>query len=262
MKGFNVIAHRGANENAPQNTIPAFLQAIEENCDGFETDIHLTKDGFPVVCHNFTIDETSNGTGDIGDFTLAQLREFDFGSYKDKKFEGTKIPTLDEFLETYKKKPMNVLDIELKSKIPGKAGTDIAKKVIDKVIEHGLLDDLLISSFDPALLVVCKKLDKRVKTGILYSPDKHLGRMISLHPFSFAKEINCDALHPFWMYATPSYVKRAHSKGLQVNPWTVNSEPVAKFVIKAGVDGLITDCPAKINEYINKYATDVATIND
>ena len=65
-----MIAHRGANVNAPQNTIPAFLKAIEEGCDGFETDIHLTKDGVPVVCHNFTIDEPSNGKGDIGDFTL------------------------------------------------------------------------------------------------------------------------------------------------------------------------------------------------
>lgn len=254
MKEFNVIAHRGANEAAPQNTIPAFLKAIEENCDGFETDIHLTKDGLPVVCHNFTIDETSNGTGEISSYTLEELREFDFGSYKDKSFEGTKIPTLDEFLETYKKKPMKVLDIELKSKIPGKSGTEIAKKVIDKVKEHGLLDDLLISSFDPALLVVCKKIDSRVKTGILYSPDTSLGRKISLKPFSVAAEIGCDALHPFWMYATPSYVKRAHAKGLQVNPWTIDSEFVAKLMIKSGVDGLITDCPAKMNGYIEKYA--------
>ena len=74
-----MIAHRGANVNAPQNTIPAFLKAIEEGCDGFETDIHLTKDGVPVVCHNFTIDETSNGKGDIGDFTFDELRCYDFG---------------------------------------------------------------------------------------------------------------------------------------------------------------------------------------
>ena len=241
-----MIAHRGANVNAPQNTIPAFLKAIEEGCDGFETDIHLTKDGVPVVCHNFTIDETSNGKGDIGDFTLDELRCYDFGSYKGSEFEGTKIPTLDEFLETYKKKPMHVLDIELKSKVPGSAGTEIAKKTIEKVIEHGLMDDLLISSFDPALLVVCKKLDKRVKTGILYSPDKHLGRKISLRPLSFAKEIGCDALHPIYFYVTKHYVDRAHKAGLMVNPWTIDSEFVAKAMIKSGVDGLITDCPGKI----------------
>ena len=73
MSNCNVIAHRGANLVAPQNTIEAFRKAIEIGCDGFETDIHLTKDGIPVVCHNFTIDETSNGVGAIKDMTLEEM---------------------------------------------------------------------------------------------------------------------------------------------------------------------------------------------
>ena len=56
-----VIAHRGTNKKAPQNTIPAFVTAINEGTDGFETDVHLTKDGIPVICHNYTIDATSDG---------------------------------------------------------------------------------------------------------------------------------------------------------------------------------------------------------
>lgn len=254
MADCNVIAHRGANLVAPQNTLEAFKMSMEIGCDGFETDIHLTKDGIPVVCHNFTIDETSNGTGAIKDMTLAELREFDFGKYKGPEYEGVKIPTLDEFLslsETMGDK-MKVLDIELKSEHFGQAGTELAQKTIDAVKEHGLFDKLLISSFDPAILVVCKKIDKNCKTGILYSPDRLISVKIGSRPVAFAKEIGADALHPFHMYVTRLYVERAHRAGIQVNPWTVNKEHVAKHLIKLGVDGLITDDAGLMNNLLGK----------
>ena len=65
MTKCKVISHRGANKEAPQNTIPAFKRSLEIGCDGFETDIHLTSDGHPVICHNYTIDETSTGKGEV-----------------------------------------------------------------------------------------------------------------------------------------------------------------------------------------------------
>ncbi|MBR5442664.1 MAG: glycerophosphodiester phosphodiesterase [Clostridia bacterium] len=254
MKNCNVISHRGANQVAPQNTIEAFEKSIEIGCDGFETDIHLTKDGIPVVCHNFTINETSTGKGAIKDMTLEELRQYDFGSYKGEQFKGVKIPTLDEFLEVSKKMgdKMKVLDIELKSEKFGEAGTELAEKTIDAVKNHGLFDKLLISSFDPALLVVCKKIDKNCKTGILYSPDNLVSIKISARPVAFAKEIGCDALHPFAMYVTRLYVERAHRAGLQVNPWTINKELTAKHLIKLGVDGIITDDPGLMNKLLDK----------
>lgn len=254
MNSCNVIAHRGANLVAPQNTIEAFKKAIEIGCDGFETDIHLTKDGIPVVCHNFTIDETSDGNGAIKDMTLEELRQYDFGKYKGSEFEGTKIPTLDEFLEISKEMgdKMKVLDIELKSEVFGKAGTELARKTIDAVKNYGLFDKLLISSFDPAILVVCKKVDKECKTGILYSPDKFISLKIGARPVSFAKEIGADALHPFHMYVTRLYVERAHRAGLQVNPWTVNKEINIKALAKMGVDGIITDDAELVNKVLGK----------
>ena len=231
-----------------------FEKSIEIGCDGFETDVHLTKDGFPVICHNFTIDETSTGKGAIKNMTLEELRQYDFGKYKGAEFEGTKIPTMDEFLEVSKKmgEKMNVLNIELKSEKFGEAGTAIVEKTIDAVKNHGLFDKLLISSFDPALLVVCKKIDKNCKTGILYAPDKFIGLKIAPRPVAFAKEIGADALHPYYMLVTRLYVERAHRAGLQVNPWTVNKESVAKKLIKYGVDGLITDDSALMNTLLGK----------
>ena len=254
MSECNVISHRGANQVAPQNTIEAFKKSIEIGCDGFETDIHLTKDGIPVVCHNFTIDETSNGVGAIKDMTLEELRQYDFGSYKGEEFKGVKIPTLDEFLEVSASmgSKMKVLDIELKSEHFGQAGTELAEKTIDAVKNHGLFDKLLISSFDPALLVVCKKIDKNCKTGILYSPNQLISLKIAPRPVSFAKEIGADALHPYYMLVTRLYVERAHRAGIQVNPWTVNKDANAKHLINLGVDGIITDDPGMVNGLLSK----------
>ncbi len=254
MNGVNVISHRGANQVAPQNTIAAFEKSIEIGCDGFETDVHLTKDGVPVICHNFTIDETSTGTGAIKNMTLEELRQYDFGKYKGAEFEGEKIPTMDEFLEVSKKMwdKMNVLNIELKSEKFGEAGTAIVEKTIDAVKNHGLFDKLLISSFDPAILVVCKKVDPKCRTGILYSPDNLVSLKIAPRPVSFCKEIGADALHPFFMYVTRLYVERAHRAGIQVNPWTVNKESTARHLIKLGVDGLITDNPGLMNQILSK----------
>lgn len=254
MKNCNVISHRGANREAPQNTIEAFKRSIEIGCDGFETDIHLTKDGIPVVCHNFTIDETSTGKGAIKNMTLEELRQYDFGSYKGPEFEGIKIPTLDEFLEVSKSMgdKMKVMNIEMKSEKFGEAGTELAEKTIDAVKNHGLFDKLLVSSFDPAILVVCKKVDKNCKTGLLYSPDNIISLKIAPRPVSFAREIGANALHPLYLYVTRLYVERAHRAGIQVNPWTVNKESAAKHLLKLGVDGLITDEPGLMNKVIGK----------
>ena len=252
--GCNVISHRGANLVAPQNTIEAFKKSIEIGCTGFETDIHLTKDGVSVICHNFTIDETSTGKGAIKDMTLEELRAFDFGKYKGAEFEGVKIPTVAEFLELSKTMgdDMKVLNIEIKSEKFGEAGTVLAEKTIEIVKEHGLFDKLLISSFDPSVLVVCKKIDKNCKTGLLYSPDKLIGVKISRNPVGFAKEIGADALHPMYLYVNKRYMEKAHNAGLMVNPWTVNKAKTAQKLIDLGVDGIITDNPGMINMLLVK----------
>ncbi len=254
MKDCNVIAHRGANLVAPQNTLEAFRKAMEIGCDGFETDIHLTKDGIPVVCHNFTIDETSTGTGAIKDMTLEELRQYDFGKYKGPEFEGVKIPTLDEFLSLSEEMgdKMKVLDIELKSEHFGEAGSELAQKTINAVKDHGLFDKLLISSFDPAILVVCKKIDKNCKTGILYAPDKLISVKIAPRPVKFCKEIGADALHPYYMCVSRLYVERAHRAGIQVNPWTVNKDSTIERLFKYGVDGIITDDAGLCNKIVGK----------
>lgn len=236
-----VISHRGANKYAPQNTLPAFERAYEIGCDGFETDVHITKDDKIVLCHNYTIDETSNGTGLIADKTLDELKSYDFGSYFNKRFAGTEIPTIDEFLSFVETTDISVLNIEIKS--PKKNETAIVRETIKAVKEHGLFDKLLISSFDPKLLVEAKQIDKSCKTGFLYAPNRLITYTMLLWPIRFAKSIGCDALHPQYFYVNPAYTKAAHKAGLLVNPWTVDMELAINTMISFGADGIITNYP-------------------
>lgn len=247
-----IIAHRGANKAAPQNTIPAFRAALEMKCDGFENDVHLTKDGHIVVCHNYQIDATSNGTGTIKDMTFDELRSYDFGSYFDESFKGVKIPELKEFLEVAK--GVEIIDIEIKP--PLDHNLMIVQKTLEEVERFGLTDKLLISSFSDEVLLEVKRLNDAVPTGLLYDPTSEIIDKIFDDPFSFAESLGCSALHPVYFYADDDYIKEAHKRGMQVNAWTCNSETLVNSLLDFGCDGLITDVPDFVREITEKRKTE------
>lgn len=242
MSETKIIAHRGANFFAPQNTIEAFEKAIELRADGFETDIHLTKDGIPVLCHDYTIDATSDAKGNISAYTYEELLKFDFGSYFSPAYAGTKIPTVEEFLELFAKANLDVLNIEIKSPKDPKE-YNIVEATIDMAKKYNLFDKLLISSFNPELLVRAKEYDSECKTGFLYSPTKKWSIPAIKDAVGYAKSIKADALHPFELFVTREYVERAHANGVMVNPWTVNKVKNIERLLDYGVDGIITNHP-------------------
>jgi glycerophosphoryl diester phosphodiesterase len=93
-----VASHRGDQELAPENTLPAFRMAMASQVEFLETDIQLSSDNVPVLIHDATVDRTTNGTGRVAELTLAQLQRLDAGSSFSPAFAGTRIPTLDSFL--------------------------------------------------------------------------------------------------------------------------------------------------------------------
>ena len=249
-----VIAHRGANKYAPQNTMPAFKKAYELGCEGFETDVHITKDGKIVICHNYTIDETSTGKGKVSDMTLEQLKNYDFGSYFSKKYEKVEIPTIDEFLSFVETTDISVLNIEIKS--PKEKETAIVKETIKAVKEHGLFDKLLISSFDPKLLIEAKTIDSKCKTGFLYSPKSPTLLQMAWRQLRFTKSIGCDCVHPHHIFVNKKFVEDAHKMGLKVNPWTVDDVFNIDRLLKIGCDGIITDLPDVVGRMRERYYED------
>ncbi len=210
--------HRGIPVKAPENTIKGFMEAQKLGADGIELDVRLTKDRKVVVIHDAEIDRTSNGTGRVRDYTLEELKQFDFG-------EGEKIPTLDEVLNTID--PNIIVNIEIKE-------PDMVKEVIEIIRRNNAQDRVLISSFIQPILLLIKKQEPRIKTGVLFG-----FRPINIP--RIALESGSEFLNPYYEFVDKTFVEEAHKAGIGVLVWTVDKEEDIRRMIEAGVDGIITN---------------------
>lgn len=233
-----ILAHRGANKVAPQNTIPAFKKAVEFCSDGIETDVHLSLDGEIVICHNYTIDETSNGSGFIDEITLKELKKLDFGSYFSNDFKGVSLPTMTELLNVVK--GMNLINIEIK---PPRKDNDLVKKVVEELHKFDIVETSIVSCFDPECILKVKEIDKNVKTAFLYEDNDFGFEVIKFGVAKYCQQLSVDAAHPYRKLLTYKDVTELHNLGIKVNPWTVNKdEEIIRFT-QWGCDALISDVP-------------------
>ena len=161
-----IIAHRGASAVAPENTLSAFRMARGVGADGFETDVQLTRDGVPVIAHNYSIDAVSDGSGLISEMTFAELRRYDFGSWFGEGFRGERIATLQECLDAGK--DYGIVNIELKA--PVDRSVPYAVPVADAIASSGFAGNVIISSFDHSLLREVKDSHPELRVGILVPP--------------------------------------------------------------------------------------------
>lgn len=149
MKKSLNIAHRGFSGNYPENTMLAFKKAVEAGCDGIETDLHMTKDGIIVICHDETIDRTTNGSGLINDYSYEELCKFDAGIKFGEEFEKEKIPTIDEFLDYVRDKGLlikPILGLKSRSQIIEADADDTAIGIAYIVLKAPLNFNLLLHS--------------------------------------------------------------------------------------------------------------------
>ena len=235
-----IISHRGANKLAPENTLAAFKKALEFRVDGFENDVHMTADGQLVVCHDDTVDRTSNGTGMIHEMTFEQLRALDFGGWFAPEFAGEKIPTLAEFFALCG--PLKVVNVEIKRAPDG--GTASAPAVVRLAKEMGVFDKLIVSSFDMDMLQACLAEDAATRVCFLYSPGTACCEALHGDPAAFAKQYGLYAYHPFVMLVSQDFIAECHEAGIVVNAWTVNQDHAIELLRDWDADGIITDEPA------------------
>lgn len=184
-----VAAHRGWRTEYPENTMEAIKAAVELGVDQIETDIRVTKDGELVLMHDATVDRTTNGTGKVIDYTLAELRELDAGIHKGEKFKGCKIPTFIEFMDYVKQFPKLTLDLELKE-YPEGDHAEIAFRVCDKILEivdeYGFTDRVVINSFSNRLNeYVHVKYGDKYRQHVFYPMHKLKGSA-EIDPYSYA----------------------------------------------------------------------------
>lgn len=231
-----VWAHRGASgwdrQYAPENTMPAFIKAVEMGADGIEFDVQMTKDGEIVICHDERIDRTARGHGFIKDFTLAELKEIDFGK-PHVEYGFVEIPTLEEVLN-YTKPLAIKLNIELKT---GNIFYDkLEEKTVDMVRNFGMEERVIYSSFNHYSL---EKLHR-------YAPDAQVGLLMRddyVRVPDDTSHLGATAVHPPVGIVTREYVEQCHKHNVKVHTWVVDNPQAMDDVINMEVDAFITDCP-------------------
>jgi glycerophosphoryl diester phosphodiesterase len=242
-----VFAHRGAKSVAPENTLPAFQAALDMGVDGIELDVQCSKDGVLVVMHNFTVDETTDGHGRVGDFTATDLARLDAGSHFGASFAGVGVPTLEEVFALVAGRCR--INVEIKSTDP--LGGPEVDALAAMIRAGNLYNQVLVSSFNPISLIKMRWVDNHVPLALLY-----YGQPLPsfLQNAWFSPIMQPEAVHPhsslvdatLMGWAKSTDVRATAAQLIQVNTWTVNDVEEARRLAALGVDAIITDVPDAI----------------
>ncbi|MCC5932158.1 MAG: glycerophosphodiester phosphodiesterase [Cyclobacteriaceae bacterium] len=153
LPGRGLCAHRGAMQTHPENTMPAFTEAIKQGAHMIEFDVQLTADGALVVMHDASVERTTNGKGKVSELTLDYIRSLDAGRWKDAKFKNTKVPLFEEVLNIM---PRNIwLNIHLKG------DENLARTVAHKLVETGRLHQAFLAAGKDAVYAA-REVDPRI----------------------------------------------------------------------------------------------------
>lgn len=230
-----LIAHRGASGYAPENTLAAFRKAVAMGLSFIETDLQLSRDARFVAIHDDTVNRTTNSQGSVHDLTLAELRRLDAGSWFGSSFTGERIPTLEEILDFAKRHDV-VFYLELKP--GGSWGGEHA--LIGALRESCEIARTVVISFDSALVATVRRAEPTLMTGLLY--DGQLEK-----PIQRALEIGARQLCVRGDLVTPAMIAEAKRNDLQVICWTVNHPAHMRLLSNAGVAGIMSDYPDRLN---------------
>ncbi len=146
---FIVAGHRGFKTCYPENTLLAFREALDLGVAMLEFDLRMSKDNVVVVLHDETVDRTTNGSGPVNSFTLAELKQLDAGGWLGKEFQGLQIPTLEELCEMLKDYPELLLNVEIK---PSQQAREVADQAIALLKTYDYLSRCVFTCFDAAIL--------------------------------------------------------------------------------------------------------------
>ena len=238
-KNAVVISHRGAAGLAPENTLAALREAINQGAGLIEIDVHRTADGVLVLMHDETVDRTTEGAGAVRELTWDEINKLDAGSHFSPEFAGESVPSLDSALELIAEWPVTlVLEVKNPHLYPG-----IEQQILETMRRFDASDRVIVMSFDHGWL-------ERFKKSELAS-DITIG-LISWLPCNMAQIPSTRMVSVYWpsVLLPPTSVRRIHNQGYQVWVWTVNHTRLMRLLMWLGVDGIVTDRPDRWPEVI------------
>jgi glycerophosphoryl diester phosphodiesterase len=206
-----------------------------------ELDVHITRDGEIVVCHDDSLERTTGLRKLIGELTWEEIRKLDAGKWFGPEFAGAKIPLLEEVLRWAKGKIPVVVEI--------KRGfgerEDIVERTIEVIRVCGMEGEVEVISFDHRFVKKAKEIAPEIAGGILY-----VGTLVD--PVRAARDAHADALHPHFAYVDRELVEQAHAAGLAVSTWVVNDPETARLLASWEVDCIGSDYPDRVKKALER----------
>lgn len=242
----DIVAHRGASHDAPENTLASFKLGWEQRADADELDIYLTKDGRIVVLHDKSTKRTAGLDKNIGDLTLEEVRALDAGSWKGEQWKGEKIPMLEEVLAIIPDGKRLFIEI--------KCGPEVLPELARVLKASGKKDaQLVIIGFSYETMKLAAERFPNLTTLWIVGPKKEGQGMnpTAEELVAKAKAAKLSGLDLGSGFAIDgAFVARVKQAGLQLHVWTVDDAKVAQKLAALGVDGITTNRPGWLREQL------------
>nr|WP_232796278.1 glycerophosphodiester phosphodiesterase [Staphylococcus canis] len=256
------IGHRGASAYAPEHTFASYDKSLNEmNADYLELDLQMTKDGHLVAMHDDTVDRTTNGTGRVDQFTLAELKQLDAGSWfnkenpnlKNANYVGQKVPTIDEIFQKYGTKANYYIETKSPDAYPG-----MEEKLLNKLHQYGLdkhnnlrNGKVVIQSFSPESLTKIHQINPNIP--LIQLIDKgELAQYTNDATLNKVKQYAV-GVGPDYTDLTADNTQYLRQNGFYIHPYTVNDEADMRRLNEYGVTGLFTNFPDRYDRIIHEH---------
>ncbi|WP_425481232.1 glycerophosphodiester phosphodiesterase [Metabacillus lacus] len=253
------VAHRGASGYAPEHTIASYELGRQMKADYIELDLQMTKDGVLIAMHDTTVNRTTNGTGNVKDMTIAEIKQLDAGTWFNVRnpekakaeYEGLKVPTLEEVFQHFGHSTHYYIETKSPNVYPG------MEKELLRLIEKYKLggpnaraSKVLIQSFSPESLIMIHNMN----------PKLPLVQLLSTPSLGTAAAAELAAIKQYAVGVGPSfarinqdYVQQVRASGLQIHPYTVNTPENMRLALEWGVNGVFTDYPDVFHGVMKEY---------
>ncbi|SFA74069.1 glycerophosphoryl diester phosphodiesterase [Amycolatopsis marina] len=249
------IAHRGSSGSAPENTVAAVQVALRQHASFVEVDVQRSADGELVVLHDVTLDRTTDAEEvfpgrapwRVGDFTMAEIRSLDAGSWFADEFAGEPVPTLREVVNALGRRAGLLLEVKSPALYPG-IEAEIHQELSDipgylpSALAAG---NLVIQSFDHVSMFAYHEIAPEVPVGLLYGARPTEAELVAASEWA-------DQINPSYRVTDRALVDRVHELGMTISVYTLNTGRLMRQYRNLGVDGIITDYPAVLRQILRE----------
>ncbi|WP_179891784.1 glycerophosphodiester phosphodiesterase [Streptomyces sp. sk226] len=256
---IQVIAHRGASDDAPEHTLAAYRKAIEDGADALECDVRLTADGHLVCVHDRRVNRTSNGRGAVSALELADLAALDFGSWKDREEspdwdpvpgELTSVLTLERLLELFTevRATGRPLQLAIETKHPTRWAGQVEERLLRTLRRFGLDAPTADEPSPVRVMSFSARSLHRVQAAAPGLPTVYLMQFVSPRMRDGRLPAGSRIAGPGMriVRSHPGYIERLHRAGHRVHVWTVNEPADVDLCAELGVEAIITNRPKQV----------------